>query len=400
MKLESLKVDGFKSLVNTSLSSIANLNMLYGYNNSGKSNILKFIELIFRAKKQNGDSSSELLNFWDGIVENASFVFNANTNNDTISFEFRFKVQKSEIQLVVSTELYTEIVNTYFVGNNHDYIQVIIKGEIKKLNFYSAQIKLINVKVNARNFYGVGEDSNPIYLGYVADDNPNELLLEYRFDVFQSVMSLFTDSVLLLDNDRYFGKEKTEFVKYGELSPRNFNRWLYSLSMNPETHSIYKELFVFISKFKVTLAGNPELKECEANSPFIKNELSFSQSQDELFTMFESNGKRLPISNFGTGIQQIFYILAKIFSSNAKIILIEEIELNLSPKYQAEILKHLKELIAENKISQVFFTTHSKYFNFRNDFSIYEVRINSDGETTSSKMPAVRKSFFAVKSLE
>ena len=196
MKLESLKVDGFKSLVNTSLSSIANLNMLYGYNNSGKSNILKFIELIFRAKKQNGDSSSELLNFWDGIVENASFVFNANTNNDTISFEFRFKVQKSEIQLVVSTELYTEIVNTYFVGNNHDYIQVIIKGEIKKLNFYSAQIKLINVKVNARNFYGVGEDSNPIYLGYVADDNPNELLLEYRFDVFQSVMSLFTDSCL------------------------------------------------------------------------------------------------------------------------------------------------------------------------------------------------------------
>jgi len=399
MKIESLKIEGYKSLMNTSLQQLAKLNMLYGYNNSGKSNILKFIELVFTAKTSTGLSGMDSSNFWDGIIENASFFFNAKKNNDKISFQFKFKVTKSAIKDVLSPELYDEIVKTYFVGNNHDEIPLEIYGSLNKLNFYAAQIKLINVKINSQEFYSVDEGGNHVYLEFVTNET-SKVLSENKFEVFQLIMNIFTNCVVLLDNDRYFDKEKPEFVKFDEISPRKFKRWLYTLSINPETHPIYQKLIEFIDKFKVAQKNNKALNECETNSPFNKHVLSFAQSQDELLIMFESNGRRLPISNFGTGIQQILYILAKIFSSNSKIILIEEIELNLSPKYQAEILKHLKQFIDENKISQVFFTTHSRYFNFRNDFSIYEVKIDALGETTGTKVAAAKKSFFTIRNLE
>ncbi len=100
-------------------------------------------------------------------------------------------------------------------------------------------------------------------------------------------------------------------------------------------------------------------------------------------------GIRYPLSNYGSGIQQLLYILVKIFSTNSKIILIEELELNLSPLYQLELIKFLSDEInktTNNKINQFFFTTHSKYFYDKTNLvTLYEVIIDNEGHSSINK---------------
>lgn len=392
MKLESFKINGFKSLMDLTIEQVSNVNMLYGYNNSGKSNILKFLELIFKSKPTGGSF------FGDKQIENSSYIFNTATNTEVIEFHFVFKVQKSEIKSVVKDD-YEDFEKAFFTGNNHLAVQVKISGKINKASFYTANVKLTEVLVNAKKLYELAPDGNASYLVDI-DQEQHQTLFENRFPLFQNIISLFNDCILFFDNDRYFVTEQDGEIGIDELDPRNLKKWLYRLYLNPETYSIFKELLTFFSEFKVQPSRNIDLIDCEANSPFNQNEVSFSESQRELMVMLDTNGKRLPLSSFGTGIQQIFYLLAKIFSSPSKIILIEELELNLSPKYQGEVLKHLKKLIDNNRISQVFFTTHSKYFNFRNDFSIYEIKIDSNGVTKPTKVPAVKSNFFSTRQLD
>lgn len=51
IKLQEINVTNFKSLINTKIDMFDNINMFYGFNNSGKSNIFKFLEILFSSKK-------------------------------------------------------------------------------------------------------------------------------------------------------------------------------------------------------------------------------------------------------------------------------------------------------------------------------------------------------------
>ena len=124
-------------------------------------------------------------------------------------------------------------------------------------------------------------------------------------------------------------------------------------------------------------------------------DLSFSINGNELEIMLNNGSERLPIDSFGTGVSQLLYLLTQLFFTNSRIILIEELELNLSNKTQREFFKVLRELINKKVIDQVFFTTHSKAFNFRNDFSVYEVDISNNGVSSVKHMTnGPRKNFF------
>ena len=127
--------------------------------------------------------------------------------------------------------------------------------------------------------------------------------------------------------------------------------------------------------------------------------MSFSRFKEEIEVMLENKIGRFPLKNYGTGIQQIFYILSRIFDSASKIILIEELELNLSPEYQELIINNLQEFIKDQKISQVFYTSHSDYLN-RNDFKIYEVTLDENGKSemkasSYNALKAMRRNFLS-----
>lgn len=99
--------------------------------------------------------------------------------------------------------------------------------------------------------------------------------------------------------------------------------------------------------------------------------------------MLSNDFGKLPVTSFGTGIQQIIFILSKIFLSKKKIVLIEEIELNLSPKYQLELINFIfNNLIKKGILDQLFYTTHSPLMCYRTEFRTLQSRIDVSGIST------------------
>jgi len=90
---------------------------------------------------------------------------------------------------------------------------------------------------------------------------------------------------------------------------------------------------------------------------------------------------RLSIENLGSGSQQLLLILGQVFLNNFPIVILEEPEMNLSPQYQQSLLIALRRLMADPAISlsQLFISTHSPYLEFAENF--YDVTLDEHGHT-------------------
>src|SRR5258708_6966481 len=86
MKIKSLTVTNFKSLKNVTIDNFLDVNMIYGYNNSGKSNLFKFLELLFLSTErreaiqvegqlESNESRIVKENFWKKTILNQPFIF-------------------------------------------------------------------------------------------------------------------------------------------------------------------------------------------------------------------------------------------------------------------------------------------------------------------------------------
>jgi predicted ATP-dependent endonuclease of OLD family len=61
--------------------------------------------------------------------------------------------------------------------------------------------------------------------------------------------------------------------------------------------------------------------------------------------------------------------------------LVEEIELNLSPTSQRELIINMQRLLGTNQLNQLLFTTHSNYFLGRIDFQVFQAVLDDKGYT-------------------
>jgi len=358
--ITKLEVTNFKSLHNSKIEAFGQTNLFYGFNNSGKSNIFKFLEIVFQSKQlsQNIQYTSEtstgreeaLTNtlistapFYDGKIVDAPFLFWKNERDQPITFE---------ITLTVSNELLPEIEKLKsegFLGVTNT--EIIFVGEIKSDNVSESSLGIANAKLNGKVFFQLKEGLPLFFEG-------NTLLKRREGN---AIMNLFNDLVTYVDTDRNFTRE---FIKDGvtTFDPKNFKNWLFELNINSDKFDIFNQLVKFVSDFEFSDDAQKRLTGNMKSFPFSKNaEISFSRFGQEVEVMLRNEEGRLPLKNYGTGIQQFFYILAKIFGSKSRLIVIEEIELNLSQIFQIEIIKFLNSLIASSKFDQLFISSHSPY---------------------------------------
>jgi predicted ATP-dependent endonuclease of OLD family len=398
MKIKRIVIQNYKSIKNQSLDGFTNVNMLFGHNNSGKSNILKFIELIFMPKISSDTTTidtsrmtgniqmpdKQLSPFWDGLIENHSYIFRNNDWKTPITFEVDIEVPKTIFKVL--GEIYAALEVTYL---DAEQVKVTIKGSISGLDYYTSQIKLDEALIQNRSIYK--RTPSEVYFESAPDTD------EYGFKtngytILSSVLNIFSNSVLLLDNDRYFKGEK-EDTKVEELNHSNFKNWFHNISLHPERYEEFLRILNEMAQYNPT--GDAQFNNNEQNSPFRSLSFEFSRVKDEIQIMLKNKSEnRFPLENFGTGIQQVLYILSKISEKKPRIILIEEMELNLSPKYQLELIKHLLVNLIEVptcNLKQLFFTTHSPLLCYRSDFQIHNVVIDKKGETKANKLGESRK---------
>ena len=117
------------------------------------------------------------------------------------------------------------------------------------------------------------------------------------------------------------------------LSPQTFKKYLYNLYLSPQEFHRFEEI-----------------NEVFSNPPFSYGTISFSkEAGGKLQLMIKEGDFRLPIKHLGSGVLQSLYIITAIICSQSKIVGIEELEQNLSPKKQYEILKKIQSMILDNK---------------------------------------------------
>ena len=375
----------FKKLVFDPKDACREATMIFGYNNSGKSNLLKFLHLIFMKKyggatyKIEEDGTDKIVsrfkegveNFWTGQIVDSPYLFTDHNTSTDIKFKVKFEENIKAFQDIGS---YQELLNEK--DNKFE-----ITGRIVYQDFDVSNIYLDEAMLNGKIILKRDIQGNEKWF-------PDIKKFEDNKEGFEKILSVFNNSVLLIDKDRYFvnlpiesNKEKNQ-----ELTPSNFKKWLFDLSLDPQKYSQFEELIGFLNEFEISTNDEkgkpiPFLVLNNKYFPIDTSEIGFAKFGDKINFMLIHNKTRLPIESFGSGIQQLLYILSKIFFTNAKVLLIEEIELNHSPRYQESLLKFLNKLIDSGKINQLFFTSHSFYFRRCTDIikRFFDVRLNADG---------------------
>jgi AAA15 family ATPase/GTPase len=399
MQISYLKVKNFKSLVNIDARGFAHVNFIHGYNNSGKSNFLKFLELLFSRKTitspesyvdENNVSRSRnrivaITPFWNGYIYDMPFIFTNNKRENNIIFEVQLELDNVEYPHS------TELIGAGYLYKQRLSTPIKIKGEISSINQNDSQIILKEVRLKNMVIYSENAGAPRFF------EEPTNSVLKNNEVIITEVMDVFNNCVMLIESERYFSKEKLSQDSPEIFSTSNFKNWLYGLSLDADRFEKFTSLIAFLDGFNITSKVSTVLNNNLKNYPFKGTKMNFSKFKEEIEVMLENPIGRFPLKNFGTGVQQLLFILSKIFDTTSKIILIEELELNLSPEYQELIINNLQNFLHEKRINQVFFTSHSDYL-FRNDFKTYEVSIDQNGKSiikTSSytALKALRRNF-------
>lgn len=95
------------------------------------------------------------------------------------------------------------------------------------------------------------------------------------------------------------------------------------------------------------------------------------------------DGTRMPIDQMGSGVQQIVALLGTLLTSEAKIVAIEEPELNLRHSMQLRVMQALRDHVVGRPggPDQLFLTSHSSAFEFGDTF--YGMSAGTNGPTVA-----------------
>lgn len=362
IKIKSLKVENFKSLIKTEIEKFGDVNLFFGFNNSGKSNIFKFLNILFSRKKietkvsvtpSDNDSAFSVTqntlisntNFWNGSIWNEPFLFSKDKRDTAITFE---------IQLELSNDCFPQqeiLTPADYLGA--DNTEITLDGTITSVDHETSSLKLVKATLNGKNFYKFEDEIDYFF------ENDNSADLDSKLG--ESILQIFNDLILFIDSDRYFRKETSkEGVDIFDIE--NFKKSLFELYINADKYDKFLDLLKFLSEFDFSDDAKIQLGKNVGSFPFTPDtNLGFGRFNSEIEIMLTNLNGRFPLKNFGTGIQQFLFILTKISQSKSRIVIIEELELNLSPLYQKELLRFLKTLMPE-LFDQLLFSSHSPFF--------------------------------------
>ena len=337
MKIEKFHINNFRSLVNFKVDDLATTTIFYGENNAGKSNILKALEFIFQRKVQfeKGDFT-EPINFYEGVIKGFSNNF---FNNDK-THEIDFSV---DITISTNETIIKDIIKPLFkkwTNNLKFSIDGIITNSKYRDDFAEIQTKYI--KVNNVIIYEFNSQSIkyfPTLQGKVEKTSSN------FSEAFSYFINSLNDCVYIISSTRQTNVTNFDNNLLQEFSPSDLKKSLYSLYLTEKTHSIFEEINSVFNK-----------------EPFCFGTISFANINGVLELMIKNDNVRLPIKHLGSGVEQILSIIASLICKKSKIVCIEELEQNLSPRLQNFALRKIQSMIGEF-LDQLILSSHSSVFN-------------------------------------
>lgn len=363
MFIESLRVQGFKSLADVTLTDLRAVNVFHGLNDVGKSNILQAIDLFFQllpeaARALTGEDEME-----GGVgLKNADLqpytpsVFRQG-GDGTITWEAQMRVVADMPPVWLRLRLV----------NAREGLQVVLEWE-KPAHF---------------------------------DGQPEDVALRWLHDVCADPANDFT----LVTAERRFAKEwmgeETASIDYAPYRRRGSpveSARLKQVLFEAVPHRDFRqrERFKRLAKILNEQFGVGELDvtwdaprevERRANEP--------GRYVRDILVRFLRPDFPEPVllEDIGSGVQQLILLLGQMLFNPARSVGIEEPEMNLSPKdWQGKLMAIFRELVDSHTLDQIFITSHSPEFEFQDSF--YRVTYENQATQVARFPLAKREDFF------
>lgn len=346
MKIREVAISGYRSLWDVSITELGDdINIFFGDNNSGKSNILEALETLFKVERRDlpvsGFIQGELTNF----IDNFTMRPDGNMAN-SISMKCKVAIANEDYDKISQFIEFLKK-NKIFKTPHKQWLE--LEVEIKPITSIIANRILKKASINENIMYDSSltppRNFFPALNNEISQDekeNATGVLFEYLINAFSKI-----HTGRLMENNKEWFRSLVE-----------------SRGENYKTFQKIQKLF----KEKPFEYGNIR--------PIIVGDKADLVVEDTF-------GRELMVERLGTGVQQILVLLsqiaARVSKSKTKILGIEELELNLSPDMQMIVLDMLKKMAGEtvnSGISQIFLTSHSPYLCKRDCPDLYAVTID------------------------
>jgi len=363
MYIRKFKIANFRSLKEVTIPNLNPITILHGDNDAGKSNVLAALEAIFKNKQsivtvstnEGQKPEKRFIGFWRGDIPEFTDNYYRNTD-EPIKFEITIRFEGQELTEIINNKYVSDIL-CHKGGKGDD---AIITGKIEKIKFRDAYQKLDKVTINNKSVYEEGEEGNQIYLQAVDKISEHD-----KYVIFENVLRELNDYFVIVPSRRYIKSEKDLKGEICSLDPNSFKNWLFNLEMDRGSYAIFENI-----------------KRVFADTPFNFGEIGFAREHDSMDILIKRGELRLPIERLGTGVQQILFLIANIIQSQARVVGIEELEINLSEKSQNKMLHILSEFIQNKgtRVRQIIITSHS--YDYGEKGQVLRWWVENDGTET------------------
>lgn len=379
MYISGIEIKNFRSFDNINIDFHEGVNVLIGHNNSGKSNLLRALAIIFdrTVKKQ---LSVEDFN-------NSLTIDSLKKQSPKIVITVRIKQSENEDlmtdELITVSNWLTKLEEPYEakiqyefflpISEEKNYVDTVNKANNKEEIWNIIRSQFIRLYIS-KIWGGNPENQVPI-------DNDNLNKFDFQFldairdverDMFsgrntllKSVIDFFLDYDIKSDKNITEEEQKMKLQERKDIFSTHSSQLIKNIqerldSGNQEILSYIEEIGAFYDK----------------STPDFEGQLSESEIYMVLqLIVRQTTGMSIPITHNGLGYNNLIFmalLLSKMqadsdgefLGSNAKvfpILAIEEPEAHLHPTMQNEFIKFLKNNIKDKKVKQIFITTHSTH---------------------------------------
>lgn len=361
--IKNLAIGGYRSFGSTQyFPNFNKINLFIGRNNSGKSNVLRFINNVLASGKKIDTFKPEQI---DRHIPNGGQL--------TIG-----------LPSYPLTEKRIEFIGKKFNTNNYPRINL---NHQKKINDI-----YINLEKNQNNYSLVWtlfelpllKSSNNEWESALENISDNDL-----HDLWQALTNQRGGS----KNDHWIpGIIRNLKADIPEIKNSEFIPAIRQVIIT-ENGSGYDGSGIIN---KLAKLQNPEVHEqnlrqnFSAINSFVKSVLDREDATIEIpwkrdTILVHMDGKVLPLDSLGTGVHEVIILAAAATTLNNSILCIEEPELHLNPILQRKLLKYL----SEKTSNQYFITTHSPAIMDTQGAEIYHIT-QSDGESKVTRATSDR----------
>ncbi len=357
MFIKCFEVQGFKSLANIQLTDLDAINVFHGLNDVGKSNIMAAIALYLRLLPEavrSLDEPEDTLALKSGSLWTHTETIFRQPKGREIVWQADLRLSDNDQflspRLTLTHEAQGELLLRLDWGDPPppDEVKQQLVAELKSgFNRIEAQ-RRFSAQWLSGETPPIGYDGDAFHHPIVRPDNLRQALLDAALGQDWARRQRFRTLVSLLND--HFGVGELE-IALGDRRPL------------PRTRS-----------------DEPTRYEQEILVWFLRS--NFPQP--------------LRVEDVGSGVRQIILILAQMLLNPARIIGIEEPEMNLNPEWQIRLMSVFRELVGPEpgQVDQIFITSHSPEFESAEHF--YDVTYRN-GETRIERLPLDdRRKYFPI----